>query len=169
MLKRLKTHHLFKRVPLLSFSTNRETLWKNPPRRRRGSEAQAIGSGDNRRRQIAFLIRSFINPRTCMEGIICNITTSSRFYLMLSWVTVHLSLRKKKNKVTGGSFQPWQADIILIIWFTKLDHILRITRKVSKGKFSSHLCTHTKSPTFLSLFPFVFHFLILFPAAGRHL
>lgn len=118
MLKRLKTHHLFRRVPLLSLSTNHQTLWKNP-QRRRGGGAQAIGSGDNRRRQIAFLIRSFINPRTRVEGIICNTATSSRFLLALSRVTVHLSLyskqereKNKENAAPRAMFQTEQAAAI---------------------------------------------------------
>lgn len=119
MLKRLKTHHLFQRVSLLSISTNRCTLWKNPQRRRRASGAQAIGSGDNRRRQIAFLIRSFINPRTRVEGIICNITTSSRFYLTLSLVTTHLynvKMQKGKGKVPRDLLQLKHSDYPIFLY-----------------------------------------------------
>lgn len=124
MLKRLKTHHLLQRVSFLSPSTNHYTLWKNPQKRQRGGEAQAIGSGDNRRRQIAFLIRSFINPRTRIEGIICNITTSSRFYLTLSRVITHLSQCSNKRekgwrgKESAKSRFPAWTGTLLIIWFS---------------------------------------------------
>lgn len=118
MLKRLKTHHLFRRVSLLPFSTNHYTLWRNPLRRRRGSGAQAIGSGDNRRRQIAFLIRSFINPRTCMEGIICNITTSSRFYLVESPHTFHDVQIRKRGKGKKLQKQDSRSDYLIFSLFT---------------------------------------------------
>jgi len=48
MLKRLKTHHLFRQVSFLPLSSNHYTLWKKLQRRQRGGGAQAIGSGDNR-------------------------------------------------------------------------------------------------------------------------
>lgn len=181
MLKRLKTHHLFRRVPLISLSTKHQTLWKNP-QRRRGGGAQAIGSGDNRRRQIAFLIRSFINPRTHVEGIICNITTSSRFLLALSGITIHLSLystqeREKKKKksytksnlpdLTGRCHFFYPHSFLLIpshVIKQGLTNQFTFSQDNKKSQFQKDgdifhkLYTHTKSPTLLllSLFSLVF-------------
>lgn len=74
----------------LHFRQTLDPVEKPRKKGRRGEGTRAIGGGDNRWRQIAFLIRSFINPGTHVEGIICNITTLSRFLLALSRATEHL-------------------------------------------------------------------------------
>lgn len=61
MLKRLRTHHLLRRVALLSISANHRTLWKSPWRRR-GGGARAIGVGDNRQGKLRFSSEVSLTP-----------------------------------------------------------------------------------------------------------
>lgn len=92
MLKRLKTHHLYRRrrrrLPATPFLPNTRPPWKGKEVAEDG--LLGGGDGDNGRKQIAFLVSSFINLETHVDVLICNITTSSRSSPALCRVTQRL-------------------------------------------------------------------------------
>lgn len=100
MLKRLKTHHLYRRSRLAA--KHWTTAVKPGKRGGGGRSATGTGGEDNRRKQIS----GFINLRTHKDVLICNITASSRSSPALCRVTQHhrSDFKTRKEKQTRSFF-----------------------------------------------------------------